>query len=139
MIDTRSKADRAQRRGMLVKQLSLLRYLLQQDLAIKGHDDCDGNLYQLLYLRSEDSLQLASWLQDRSYLSPLIINKQISLLGEVISRRLLEEVREAGIFSILADEASDLSHWDQLCLCIRWVDNDFEIHKDFLELDNKAS
>ena len=43
-------------------------------------------------------------------------------------------MREAGIFSILADEASDLSHQEQLCLCIRWVDNDFEIHEDFLEL-----
>ena len=134
MIDTRSKADQAQRRSMLVKQLSSLRYLLQQGLAIRGHDECDGNLYQLLHLRSEDSQQLASWLQDRSYLSPVIINEQISLLGQVISRKLLEEVREAGIFSILADEASDLSHREQLCLCIRWVDNDFEIHEDFLEL-----
>ena len=50
MIDTRSKADQAQRRSMLVKQPSSLRYLLQQGLAIRGHDDYDGNLYQLLHL-----------------------------------------------------------------------------------------
>ena len=80
------------------------------------------------------SLQLASWLQDRSYCPLVIINEKISLFGQIISRRLMEEVREAGIFSVLADEASDIRHREQLSLCIRWVHNDFEIHKDFPEL-----
>jgi len=35
---------------------------------------------------------------------------------------------------VIADEATDLSQKEQLTLCIRWVDNDMEIHEDPVEL-----
>ena len=41
----------------LIKQLSSLRYLLRQELAIGGHKDVNSNLYQLLCLRCEDDHQ----------------------------------------------------------------------------------
>ena len=46
----------------LLKQLSSLKYLLRQGLAIRGHDDNEGNLVQLLKLRAEDDCQMQSWL-----------------------------------------------------------------------------
>ena len=63
---------------MLLKQLSSLLaiYLLHQGLAIRGHDDSEGNLFQLLKLRSEDDSELKFWLKDGKYLSPAIINEQ---------------------------------------------------------------
>ena len=45
-------------REMLLKVLSTLRYLVRQDLAIRGHHDNDGNLIQLLNYRSEDVTSL---------------------------------------------------------------------------------
>ena len=56
---------------MLLKVLSTMRYLVRQDLAIRGHHDDDGILIhdQLLNCRSED---IAS---DRKYLSHDIINE----------------------------------------------------------------
>ena len=38
----------------LLKMISSLRYLLHQGLALRGHQESEGNLIQLLFLRSED-------------------------------------------------------------------------------------
>ena len=35
-------------------------------------------------------------------------------------------------FSIMADEATDSSKNEQLVVFIRWVDNNFEAHEDFI-------
>ena len=52
-INTELKKLQQMRRSFL-KQLSSLKMLLRQGLAIRGHDAFDGNLEQLLQLRSED-------------------------------------------------------------------------------------
>lgn len=39
---------------MLLRQLSSLKFLLHQGMAIRGHKEGDGNLVQLMMLRSED-------------------------------------------------------------------------------------
>ena len=46
--------EKADNRQCLLKVLSSLRFLVRQDSAIRGHDEKDGNLYQLLKLRCED-------------------------------------------------------------------------------------
>lgn len=38
------------RQEMLIKQISSLKYLLRQGLAVRGHDDIESNLLQLLHL-----------------------------------------------------------------------------------------
>ena len=32
----------------------------------------------------------------------------------------------------MGDETSDISNKEQLVLCMRWVDDDFQIHQDFI-------
>ncbi len=49
-------------------------------------------------------------------------------------RDILCKIREACKFSLIADEATDVSNTEQLCITIRWVDNEFDIHEDPLEL-----
>ena len=49
---------------MLLKQFSSLKFLLRQGLAVRGHIEGEGNLLQLLVLRSEDDQDLLSWLND---------------------------------------------------------------------------
>ena len=87
---------------MLLKQLSSLRILFRQGLAIRGHDKFDGNLEQLLQLRSEDDKDLKIWLKNSEYLSHEIVNECISLLGNTLLRELLCSIRETSIFSIMA-------------------------------------
>ena len=63
-------ADQKVRQQMLLMQLSSLKYLLRQGLAIRGHVDIEGNLIQLLSLRSSHCSQLNAWIKERKYLSP---------------------------------------------------------------------
>eukprot|EP00731_Ephydatia_muelleri_P025509 Em0017g592a len=43
-------------------------------------------------------------------------------------------LREAKYFTIMADEVTDASNREQVVVCFRWVDSDFEPHKDFVGL-----
>lgn len=74
------------------------------------------------------------WLCRREYISPEIINELIEKMGNSVLRRILESIRTSLWFSILADEATDISHHEQMSLSIRWVDDNFEIHEDVLGL-----
>ena len=59
---------------MLLKQLSSLHYLLRQGLALRGHEENESNLVQLLMLRSEDCDGFKAWLEGKKYLSHEIVN-----------------------------------------------------------------
>ena len=50
--------------------------------------------------------------------------------GHQLHRNLLSTIHDAKIFSILADETRDVGNEEQLAICIRWVDVDFEIYED---------
>ena len=88
LLSDAHKKEQEMRRQMLLKQLSSLKYLLRQGLAIRGHDDHEGNLIQLLKLREEDDPQLRTWLSDGKYLSPVIVNEQIKLMADNVLRGL---------------------------------------------------
>ena len=57
-------------------------------------------------------------------------------MGRTVLQQLLVEIRNAGWFSLIADETTNVSHKEQLCIPIRWVDNLFQIHEMPLELIN---
>ncbi len=125
-------------RQMLTKLISCIKYLARQGLAYRGHhedvDSCDGNLYQLLLLQAEDCSDMKAWLQKREYISPQIINELITTMGQSVLRQLLGEIRMSLWFSILADEATDISRHEQMSLSICWVNDRFMIHEDVLGL-----
>ncbi len=114
--------------------LHLLSVLQWEKLAIRGHKDIEGNLLQLLTFRSSDCAALSTWIRERKYFSPTILNEQIALMGLNVLRELLKDTKRAEWFSVIADEATDISQKEQMTVCIRWVDNDFEIHEDPVEL-----
>ena len=110
--------------------LSSLRYLLRQGQAIRGHDEIEGNLRQLLYLRSEDMKELKEWIVEGKYLSVEIINELIMLIGHHVLRRIIDDVKKATHFAIMADETRDISNKEQLAVCVRWVDGENAVHED---------
>lgn len=123
-------------REMFLKVLSSLMFLMRQGLAIRGHkdDDSDGNLLQLLKLRCEEDSRLSKWLGRRQYLSHDIINELITIFGNELLRQLLNTIRTARWFAILADETADITNCEQLSISIRWVNENFAIHEDFIGL-----
>ena len=85
---------------------------------------------QLLLLR----LFLSQFVKGKHYLSNDIVNEMIGLMSIEILRENLSEIREVGIFSLIANEATDTSQKEQLCVTIRWVDSKFQIHETHVEL-----
>ena len=73
MLDSAHKQLQKTRHRMLLKQLSSLKYLLRQGLAIRGHTEVESNLIQLMKLRADDDGDLNMWLSDGNYLSPVIV------------------------------------------------------------------
>ena len=50
----------------------------------------------------------------RKYFSPDILNEQIALIGLSVLRDVLNEIRSANWFSLIVDEATDISNKEQL-------------------------
>lgn len=88
-------------------------------LAVRGHDSSEGNLFQLLQLRSEDDAQLGVWLRENKYFSTEIVNEQIQLMANSVLHSILLEIHSTGWFAIIADEATDVHKCEQMCICIR--------------------
>ena len=135
-LNSQIKKDQEERRQALLKQLHCLRFLLRQGLAIRGHEETEGNLYQLLIMWSAYDSGLRKWLRDKKYLSPLIVNELISCMGLSVLRSLLRGIKECypPWYSIIADEATNVSNREQLNVSIRWVDNDYTICDDSVGL-----
>ena len=70
---------------MFIIQLSVLRYLLQQGLAIRGHND-EGNFMQLMKTCAEGKIALPNWITEGRYQSLDILNKLISIMGNEVLR-----------------------------------------------------
>ena len=127
MLDKNCKQQQRSRQQMLLKQLSSLKYLTCQGLAIRGHIDKEENLFQLLKLRADDDLELQRWLTEAEYMSPKIVNKQIQFMALSLLRSLLSEIQSVPWFSVLADETTDISFHEQMCVVIRWINDDHDI------------
>ena len=64
LLNKQAIIEQKQHRDQLLKQLSSLRFLLRQGLAVRGHGNLEGNLLQLLKLRSDDYPGLNTWITE---------------------------------------------------------------------------
>ena len=58
----------------------------------------------------------------------------MNLLSHHVLRNILNRIGVAKYFSIIGDEVTDQTRQHQLGISIRWVDDHFLVHEDFLEL-----
>ena len=108
----------------------VVNFCARQGLPLRGHDESDksdnrGNFLELLELISHHHLVVKEKLQHRRtlYTSPLIQNELIHIQARLIHSDICREVRDAGIFSIMADESRDLSKHEQVAINVRyWMD-----------------
>ena len=118
-------------REVLLRMLRSIRYLTRQGRALRGHredsESMEGNLYQLLLLQAVEFPAFAQWLQKREYISPEITNEIIVLMGQTVLCGLLADIHSRQWFSIISDETTDINHNQQICIAIRWVDQDYDI------------
>ena len=95
----------------------------------------DGNLYQLLKCRADDIIGIQQWIEDGSYQSHDIISEIIQLMATQLLLKLLKEVCSTEWHSIIADKNRDIiSGTEQLSISVQWVENDYQIHEDLIDL-----
>ena len=121
----------------MLKIISALTYLTRQGLAMrKGNAEFDSNFYQLLKAWAKDDPILTKWLEKKreNFTGHEIQNEILMLMAHHITRDILKDIKEAKHFTYMSDETSDIANIEQVFLCLRWVDDNFEVHEDYLEL-----
>ncbi|XP_047123874.2 zinc finger MYM-type protein 1-like [Hydra vulgaris] len=114
----------------------------KQNIPLRGHRDDSfyyenensnsGNLQSILKLISdcaENSLVNGriSTPKNATYRSKTTQNELVNICNDIINSKLKCEVKKAKFFSILADEASDVSNMEQMPLVLRFVNDNCEI------------
>ena len=125
--------------------------LAQQEVSLRGHRDHgpldlesipgpgkEGNLKAFLRYRALGDKQLYENIQNApknmTLTSPKIQNQIIQVCGDAIKESLLKDIKEAGIYSIIADCTADISRKEQLALAIRYVTKDGDMREDLVGL-----
>ena len=90
--------------------LSAIKFLLQQGIAVRGHTEEEGNLFQLLKMWSIGDSNLKHWLREKKYLSHVTINEIITMMGLKVLRSLLEKFKRCNPawYAIIADKQQTL-------------------------------
>ena len=94
-------------------------YLARQALPFRGHSEEQGNFYQLVALRGNESDNLKTRMRPtRSYMSHDIQNEMLQIMAHQILRAIIKNVSSSNWFAIIADETTDASLVEQvMCTC----------------------
>ncbi|XP_044869697.1 zinc finger MYM-type protein 1-like [Mauremys mutica] len=112
-----------------------VQYLAQQGIALRGHNDSDSNLMQLLLLRSTDSEELRQWLNRTKYkwISHEVINEIIEMMAMTALRKIVQKIKASKFYAIVMDETTDLSRKEQVRFSLRFFSSeDWEIYEEFI-------
>ena len=127
-------------------------FLGKQGLPFRGHRDDNiewedpseeanvGNFVELVRFRAETDPVLKRHLENSpknaQYTSKTIQNQLIDIVGSHIQSEILDEIRKAKYFSIMADEVADASNKEQLSISCRyvWEGGVKEVFVDFVEV-----
>ena len=123
----------------------------KQCIAFRGHrenvasnENNYGNFLAILKLLAQTNDDLQNHLtspitNNTTYVSPKIQNEVINIIGyDILQADFINEIKEAKLFSILADEVE--SHKvEQLPICIRFLDKNNNIARNFYSLIDVSS
>ena len=118
----------------------ILLFTAMQDTAQRGHDESktslnQGNFVELLKLIGKHDPVIARKAvelpQNAKYTSPQIQNEVLQILADMVRKEILEEVKEAGEFSLMADETKDVAKTEQISFVLRYFYKG-SVHESFL-------
>lgn len=129
-----------QRLVSIILTMSALNMAFRGSRESIGEGVCEGGNFLgvvALVAQYDDVLREVIFLPKRAtkYLSPVIQNELISLLGTSLRKALVDKINRAPFWSVILDTTSDITRIDQLSVVIRWVnirDDSFEINETFL-------
>jgi hypothetical protein len=130
-IDKWSEEELRLYKKRLTYSLRCIKFLLHQGLAFRGHDESEessnrGNFIELLKFLAGNSEEVNKYVLNNApgnctLTSPKIQKQIIHCCAIETRKKIIEELGDEP-YAILADESSDISHKEQLALCLRYVD-----------------
>lgn len=134
VISKQSQQSRVDARFCLHKIFETIKFLAVQDIPMRGHTENESNFRQLINLRCLDNEKLHSWMQRTTYkwLSHDIINEITSILARQIVDEIVKGISSKQFFAFMADETTDISKKEQMSANFRVVEDNMDIHEDFL-------
>ena len=136
MFSSQYAQEKRTNRKYLMQVLSSDRYLARQGLAMRGDkDETNSNFYQLLLLllHATDNSDMLSLLDGKKFTSPEIQNELIYIMAQQILPLIVQRF-QSKYFTIMIDEATDVSNSEQVVIVLRWVDEDLSVQEDFIGL-----
>ena len=99
-----------------------------------------GNLDAILHLMcasGDEALidHLTSSDKNAKYCTHDVVDEMVDIAKTMIQEKIIERVRGAGFFAVMADGTTDVFKIDQFCLVLRYY-LDGKIYEDFLEFVN---
>ncbi|KAK4259584.1 hypothetical protein QN277_005900 [Acacia crassicarpa] len=131
-----------------------IRYLIRQGLAFRGHDETDaslnqGNFVELVKFLCEsneevNNVSLNNAPENLKMISPKIQKDITNVAASLVTRAIISDIGD-NFFSILVDEARDISIKEQMAIVLRYVNcnsdtyiADVQLNPDFLNLQGIA-
>ena len=120
LLSTAHKHDKQVARDIFKIIISSVQYLARHGLALRGHNDSESNLIQLLDLRGEDNQELSKWLDRswRKYTSHENQNEILELMPYSVLRKLLSYIHSSPFLSLMVDKTTDLAKKEQMTVII---------------------
>ena len=143
MLNREAATERKQNRTYLLKILSSVRFLARQGLPLRGDgDETNSNFHQLLLLRSvEDCPGMSKFLERKQlkYTSHEVQNEFLSIMAQQVLRQVAASLQSSVYYTVMVDETTDAANKEQVVLVFRWVDDDLQVHEDFVGLHETDS
>ncbi len=146
MVQKGYAEQKAENRQILLTIFNCVRYLGRQGLALRGDfkdeekSEIDSNLMQLLLLIAVYNPPISKWLKksQNKFTSPGIQNEMLNMMALSILREIRSKVADKW-FTIMVDETTDLSNTEQMVFCLRYVDDQFDVHEEVIGLYSLVS
>lgn len=137
-ISKHSREKIEENRKVLSSIVSSIVFCGTHDISLRGKLSDKGNFIDLLRFRIESGdkvfeQHLESCKRNEKYISVRIQNELIKICGQTILEQIMDRIKRADYFSVLADETADISGKEQLSIGVRYISpDDNKIHEDFL-------
>lgn len=131
-LDSARNLQIQQNRHYLRTVAEVLLLCAQQDIGLRGHRESQsssnkGNFLEILHLVAQHDATVKDRLlcgpRNAVYTSPDIQNLLVNVMAGMVRENICNAIREAGVFSLLANKTRDVSKQGQLAVVLRYVDD----------------
>ena len=127
---SRKEAEKSENREVVQIIFDCVLFLSKQGLSFRGHNESlssgnRGNFLELINFVAKFCPQLQKWLASHpgnvTYMSSDIQDEIISIVSNKVRNAISGEIAEAGMFSLICDEVSDIANGEWITVVTRFV------------------